>query len=82
MPAAENLGFTDRCIARLQHMSIEDGVFASALHAYLVKHGRIAYDLDRNLFWVKPTSGQPQIAVWMMPVCIAAERRETSCQAL
>jgi hypothetical protein len=71
---SESAAFTERCIAKLQRMSIENGLFAEALHDYLMRHKRIAYDVDRNLFWVKPPTGNPQVAVWMMPVCLAAEK--------
>lgn len=70
---SENLAFTDRCIAKLQHMSVDEGGMASALSDYLERHGRLIYDAGRNLFWVRPPSGAMQVAVWMMPACIAAE---------
>lgn len=73
MNGGENLGFTDRVIAKVQRLSIEDGPFVEALTDYLTLHGRIAYDLKRNLFWVIPPTGAPQVAVWMMPVVLAAE---------
>jgi hypothetical protein len=60
----ENLGFTDRCIARLQRLSIKDGLFAMALTSYLVGHGRLFH--DGRLFWVRPPSGPMQVAAWMI----------------
>lgn len=68
----ENLAFTDRCIAKVQRMSI-DKLFVAAVTVYLVSHGRLSYDPRRNLFWVRPPSGPAQVAVWMMSVCLAAE---------
>lgn len=70
---SENRAFTDRCIAKLQRLSITDGAFVQAGTEYLIGHGRIAYDFGRNLFWALPPSGSPQVAVWMMPVCSALE---------
>lgn len=69
----ENIAFTDRVIAKAQRLSIEDGKFPVTLTDYLMRHGRIAYDVGRNLFWVQPTTGSPQVAVWLMPICLKAE---------
>lgn len=66
--SGENKGFTDRCIAKAQRASIRDGLFIQTLTEYLINKGRIAYDNKRDLFWVLPTSGPPQVAVWMMPL--------------
>ena len=65
---SENRAFTDRCIARMQRQSITDGPFAIACTEYLMRHGRIAYDPKRDLFWTAPSNGPPQVAVWMMPL--------------
>jgi len=73
---SENRAFTDRCISRLQRIGIHDGLFAVACTGYLIRHGRIAYDAERDLFWTSPTSGPPQVAVWMMPLVMEGDHGE------
>lgn len=63
----ENRAFTERCIAELQKASIA-APKAQAMTRYLMRHKRLAYDDAHDLFWVSPVTGQPQVAVWMMPV--------------
>jgi len=64
----ENLAFTDRCIAKLQRLSIEQ-LFCQVGTDYLMRLGRMAYDFERRLYWVKLPNGTWQVAVWMMPAC-------------
>jgi hypothetical protein len=71
----ENRAFTDRTITALQKMSIRDGVKAVTMHNYLLRMGRVAFNMERELFMVLPTAGNPQVAIWLMP--LLTEQRET-----
>lgn len=62
----ENLAFTERVIARAQRISIEC-LFAQACTDYMIRWRRLAYDPDRNLFWVRLPNDRWQVAVWMTP---------------
>lgn len=74
----ENKAFTDRAIAQAQHMSIDGDPLCVAVTEYLMRMGRVVWDDDRTLFWVLPTSGPPQVAVWMMPVASQFEPGDTA----
>jgi hypothetical protein len=66
---AENLPFTDRTIRALQaRPSNPDKLFVEACTMYLLQQGRLAYDPSRDLFWVVPPQGPPQVAVWLVGV--------------
>ena len=72
---SENIAFTERTIAKVQRLSIEDGPFVEAITEYLMKHDRLAYNFGRKLWWVKHPSQGMQVAVWMMPACEPFEER-------
>lgn len=72
---AENRAFTEKAIAQAQRGALGEP-FTDALHEYLVKQGRIAWDDKRALFWVQPPNGPPQVAVWMMEAATKFEPRK------
>lgn len=61
---SENLGFTERAIAKAQKLPAED-LFCQSITDYLFRHGRLAYDLTHKLWWVKLPNGTWNVAVWM-----------------
>lgn len=64
--SSENLSFTDRVIRELQRRpSNPDRLFVEALTEYLLQQGRIAFQDTTGLFWVIPSTGSPQAAIWM-----------------
>lgn len=64
---SENLAFTDKAIRRAQTMDGRNA-FCGVITEYLIRIGRIYYDAARDVFWVSPPQGPPQVAVWMMPL--------------
>ncbi len=63
-----NKAFVAKAIDRAQHLSIEDSTFCQALNSFLMKHGLVAWDDQRALFWVNHPFAGRQVAVWLMPI--------------
>ena len=72
-----NKAFCARAIRKAQHLAIDDP-FCQALHEYIVRSAKIAWDDARALFWVEcPESGW-RVAVWMMPAALHFEPRDAA----
>lgn len=62
----ENKAFTDRVIRSLQDRpSDPDKMFVEVRTHYLMQVGRMFFDDELGLFWVRPTTGPAQVAAWM-----------------
>lgn len=61
---SENIGFTERVIAKAQGLAPES-LFCQALTDYLFQKGRLAYDLTHKLWLVNHPSQGWQVAVWL-----------------
>jgi hypothetical protein len=64
---AENIAFTERVIADVQKRPLD--LKAQAITDYLMRFGRLAYDLAHKLWWVNHPSQGWQVAVWLTDAC-------------
>jgi hypothetical protein len=66
------MSFLGKAINKAQHTDINHP-FGAALNEYIFRHGQVAWDNERALFWVNHPQEGWQVAVWMMPVAAKFE---------